>query len=83
MIINGTMSDIKVKRTRNYFRNATVEINCPDYRLSGEFSPYKRLADFLWENLAQYSRSTKGNRGKTRSFFVKWATITGNFNSYW
>ncbi|MEN2360618.1 hypothetical protein [Levilactobacillus brevis] len=53
MIINGTMSNIKVKRTRNYFRNATVEINCPDYRLSGEFSPYKRLADFLWENLAQ------------------------------
>ncbi len=55
MIINGTMSNIKVKRTRNYFRNATVEINCPDYRLSGEFSPYKVDCKFnpnFWTNLS-------------------------------
>lgn len=48
MIINGTIRDIKVKRTRNLVRGA-VEIKCSDYRLGGEFKPYERIEDFFWD----------------------------------
>lgn len=47
MIINGTMSEIKVQRTRNLLRKS-IEVDCPDYRLEGEFPIYNRLEDFLW-----------------------------------
>lgn len=47
MIINGTMSDIKVKRTRNLLRPAT-EVSCSQYCIKGNFDPYDRLEDFLW-----------------------------------
>lgn len=72
VIVNGTMSNIKIKRTRNYFRNANLEINCPDYRLSGEFSPYNRLADFLWENIAQkvIPEALRGIEAKHDSFLL-------------
>ncbi len=48
MIINGTIRDIKVKRTRNLVRG-TVDIKCSDYRLEGKFKPYERIEDFFWK----------------------------------
>ncbi|ATU70575.1 hypothetical protein CT113_09655 [Levilactobacillus brevis] len=48
MIINGTIRDIKVKRTRNLVRGA-VDIKCSDYRLEGKFKPYERIEDFFWK----------------------------------
>lgn len=48
MIINGTLKNIQVERTRSLVVGP-VELSCPDYRLEGDFSPYNRLADFLWQ----------------------------------
>ena len=48
MIINGTLKKIRVERTRSLVVGPT-ELSCPDYRLEGNFAPYNRLADFLWQ----------------------------------
>lgn len=53
MIINGTIRHIRIERTRNLVVSG-VTLECPDYRLEGEFSPYNRLADFLWKIISKY-----------------------------
>jgi len=52
MIINGTMSEIRIERTRNILRGAT-ELKCPDYQLDGEYPAYNRLEDFMWSIISK------------------------------
>ena len=53
MIINGTIRHIRIERTRSLEVRGR-KLKCPDYRLEGEFSPYNRLADFLWDIFSKF-----------------------------
>lgn len=48
MILNGTIRNIHVERVQR-LAIVPTELSCPDYRLKGNYSPYMRLADFLWQ----------------------------------